>query len=154
MSHVSTERYSHIQTASLYLILYLLAIIAFGVVFTSVADPVGVWIAGSVGLLLAVFATAFQYLKVSDEGDALQIQFGPLPLFQRRVRYSDIASAEPGRTQFIEGWGIHYSLSRGGWVWNLWGFDCVEVRFKTGSVLRIGTDDPTNLSAFIQSRLN
>jgi hypothetical protein len=36
----------------------------------------------------------------------------------------DIGSVEIGRTLHLDGWGIHMSV-RGGWVWNLWGRDCV-----------------------------
>ena len=46
----------------------------------------------------------------------------------------------------LDGWGIHMSI-RGGWVWNLWGRDCVVVHLKKG-VLRIGTDDAANLPDF------
>ena len=35
----------------------------------------------------------------------------------------------------LDGWGIHLSPS-GGWTWNLWGFDCVDVTYKKGRKLR------------------
>ena len=38
----------------------------------------------------------------------------------------------------------------GGWTWNLWGFDCVDVYLTRGRKLRIGTDDPIALAAFLQ----
>ncbi|MFZ4644943.1 MAG: hypothetical protein ACOYNP_04230 [Gemmataceae bacterium] len=41
---------------------------------------------------------------------------------------------------------------RGGWVWNLWGRDCVVVHLKKGT-LRIGTDDAANLSVFLQGKV-
>lgn len=71
-----------------------------------------------------------------------------MPLFRRNVRYADIESVEVGRTLFLDGWGIHYSI-RGGWVWNLWGRACVVVHFRNGKTLRIGTDDAENLAAFL-----
>ena len=77
----------------------------------------------------------------------LAIRFGPVPLFRRTVRYTDIEKVEVGRTLILEGWGIHYSI-RGGWVWNLWGRDCVVVHFKNGGVLRIATDDAGTWPAF------
>tara|TARA_R110002111_G_scaffold262694_1_gene340152 strand:- start:81712 stop:82200 length:489 start_codon:yes stop_codon:yes gene_type:complete len=104
-----------------------------------------------VGLLLTVLATAFHHLTVADEIDRLRICFGPLPLFQRSVLYEDILSAEVGRTTLLDGWGIHLSF-RGGWVWNLWGRDCVVLKLRKGT-LRVGTDDAENLTAFVKSRL-
>jgi hypothetical protein len=41
---------------------------------------------------------------------------------------------------------------RGGWVWNLWGRDCVVVQLKKGT-LRIGTDDAANLAVFLQGKV-
>ena len=67
-------------------------------------------------------------------------------------RYSDIVKVEVGRTFLLDGWGIHMSI-RGGWVWNLWGRDCLVVRFKKGGTLRIGTDDAENLAALLRKRI-
>jgi hypothetical protein len=51
----------------------------------------------------------------------------------------------------LDGWGIHMSL-RGGWVWNLWGRNCVVLRLRK-SILRVGTDDAVNLVEFLNARL-
>ena len=50
------------------------------------------------------------------------------------------------------GGGVHYSV-RGGWVWNLWGRDCVVLRQQNGGVLRIGTDDAPNFARFLEGKL-
>lgn len=105
-----------------------------------------------IGLLLNVVATGFHHLTVADEIDRLRIRFGPLPLFQRSVLYEDILSVEVGRTTILDGWGIHLSF-RGGWVWNLWGRDCVVLKLRKGT-LRVGTDDAENLAAFVKSRIS
>lgn len=104
-----------------------------------------------VSVLLILLASGMQCLGTSDEGDHLLIQFGPLPLFRRRVRYDDIVSAEADRTTLLEGWGIHMSL-RGGWVWNIWGRDCVRLQLRS-SVLRVGTDDVEGLLRFLSTRI-
>jgi len=67
------------------------------------------------------------------------------------VQYADVDKVKVGRTTILAGWGIHCSI-RGGWVWNLWGRDCVVVHLKNGGVLRIGTDDAENLARFLNSR--
>lgn len=51
-----------------------------------------------------------------------------------------------------DGWGIHMS-SRGAWVWNLWGRDCVLIHLTKG-VLRIGTDDAEALLAFLDRNVD
>jgi hypothetical protein len=143
--------YSHTQKAPLCLILYGSALLCFALAWT-VGSAAGNFIAVAVGLLIALLAPAFHHLTVEDQGDRLAIRFGPLPLFRRTVRYADIEKVEIGRTLILDGWGIHYSI-RGGWVWNLWGRDCVVVRLKNGSVLRIGTDDAANLARFLEEKI-
>ncbi len=143
--------YSHTQKAPLCLILYSSALLCFALAWMVGSAP-GSFIAAGVGLLIVLLAPAFHHLTVEDQGDRLTIRFGPLPLFGRTVRYADIEKAEVGRTLILDGWGIHYSI-RGGWVWNLWGRDCVVVHFKNGGVLRIGTDDATNLVRFLEGKI-
>jgi hypothetical protein len=117
-----------------------------------IGDAPGIYIGGGGGLLIALLARAFHHLTVEDQGKVLAIRFGPVPLFRRTVRYADVESVEVGRTLFLDGWGIHYSI-RGGWVWNLWGRDCVVVHFKNGGKLRIGTDDAENLVDFLEKKI-
>jgi len=143
--------YSHTQKAPLCLILYGSALACVALAWP-VGETPGFFIGGGVGLLIALLAPAFHHLTVEDRGDVLVIRFGPVPLFRRTVRYTDIEKVEVGRTLILEGWGIHYSI-QGGWVWNLWGRDCVVVHFKNGSVLRIGTDDAENLARFLEGKI-
>ncbi len=143
--------YSHTQKAPLCLILYGSALLCFALAWMAASAP-GSFIAAAVGLLIALLAPAFHHLTVEDEGDRLAVRFGPLPLFRRTVRYPDIERGEVGRTLLFDGWGIHYSI-RGGWVWNLWGRECVVVRLKNGGILRIGTDDAPNLACFLEGKI-
>lgn len=109
-------------------------------------------ILATAGVLVGLLGASFHHLTVADEVDRLAIRFGPAPLFRRLVPYTDIVSVETGRTTFLDGWGIHYSL-RGGWVWNLWGWDCVKLTLKKGKLF-VGTDDPGGLADFLRSRVD
>ena len=103
------------------------------------------------GVLVLVMAAAFRRLTVADEGWQLAVRFGPLPLFCKRIFYEDIQEVKIGRSTFIDGWGVHWNPVRG-WIWNISGFDCVELRLRKGR-LRIGTDEPDRLAAFLRSRM-
>ena len=83
------------------------------------------------GLFMLLLAASFHHLTVTGEGSQLAIRFGPLPLFRKRISYDEITAVEKGRTTILDGWGIHLSL-RGGMVWNIWGRDCVVIRWKQG----------------------
>lgn len=142
--------YEHIQRAPLYLIL----------VAAGAGMLAGAWFAPvrfvqilllAAGGLILLLAACFRQLAVCDEDDHLLVQFGPLPLFRRRIPYAEIERAERARSTLLDGWGIHLSPS-GGWTWNLWGFDCVDVHLTRDRKVRIGTDDPAGLEAFLQER--
>lgn len=151
MAEAKIPGYTHTQRAPLCLILYGFAIysIALGWI---IGDTLGMYVAGGVGLLLASLAPCFHYLTVQDQREVLGIRFGPIPLFRRTVRYADVVKVEVGRTLLLDGWGIHMSI-RGGWVWNLWGRDCVVIHLKK-DVLRIGTNDATNLAGFLEGKIS
>ncbi len=146
-------KYEHTQTAPLYLMLIAIGL-GFMVAAWVIPEPFTQVTFVISGAIVFVLALSFHHLTIKDEGDELRIGFGPLPLFTKRLRYSDIERVEQARSTILDGWGIHLSPS-GGWVWNLWGFDCVDVWYtKGGKVrkLRIGTDDPAGLVNFLKVR--
>lgn len=143
--------YSHTQRAPLCVLLY----------FVSAQLLLSAWLTREVVFLPVMFVVlaalmlplsmCFHYLRVTCEADHVRIGFGPLPFFQRKVYYKDIQSAKVSRTTILDGWGIHYSLSKA-WVWNLWGFECVRVQTNSGDIC-IGTDDAPQLVAALQERI-
>jgi hypothetical protein len=144
--------YWHRQAAPLCLLLYALAAVFFSVGYGFRYTPVVSVVLPLAGLVILVLAMAFHHLTVADEGEALAVRFGPLPLFRTAVRYDDIRRVEIGRTTWLDGLGIHLGL-RGGWVWNLWGRECVVLHLRDGGVFRIGSDDTENLAGFIKTRI-
>ncbi len=144
------SQYEHTQRAPLYLLLFLFSAFLLTMAWVLRQEPVAIAFP-IVGLLMFMLGASFKQLTVSDDGDAIRVAFGPLPLFTTRLKYSEIQDVKPAKISLLDGWGIHYSL-RGGWVWNLWGWDCVEVRHHRG-VFRIGTDEPQQLSEFLEQRI-
>ena len=147
-------QYTHTQTAPLYLVVAATGVGMFARAYFVPEQAVQSILVSS-GVLMLALAFSFQKLTVRDECDALLIAFGPLPLFRRHLRYSLIERVEQAKSTILDGWGIHLSPS-GGWTWNLWGFDCIDVWYTKGSKtkkVRIGTDDPTGLSAFLKRRI-
>lgn len=57
---------------------------------------------------------------------------------------AEIARVEMTQTNLLEGWGIHWTIWHG-WVWNVWGFQAVQIFGNDGSSITIGTDDPDGL---------
>ncbi|MCA9174122.1 MAG: hypothetical protein KDB14_06500 [Planctomycetales bacterium] len=149
-------QYQHTQTAPLYLILVAVGgALLVAAWQTHEVAPRLILVCTSL-LLLLLFAASFRYLQVRDAGTDLLILFGPLPLFRRRICYAAMERVEQSRSTMLDGWGIHLSPS-GGWTWNLWGFDCVDLWYRKGARLRkirIGTDDPVGLASFLRESMS
>ena len=104
-------------------------------------------------VIAAIFALCglmFGSLTIRDNGDSLSLRFGPLPVLRKTIRYADITSVEVGRTNIIDGWGIHYFPGRG-WTYNIWGFDCVKLTLGR-KIIRVGTDDAEGLAKVIREK--
>lgn len=142
--------YEHTQTAPMGWLITLpgLALIAAGLY---PVDPNAVVPLVLSGAAIVVIGLSFQWMRVVDEGDALAVRYGPLPLFHKRIRYERITAVACDRTSFIDGWGIHWVPGRG-WTYNLWGFDCVRLTLQGNRILRIGTDDPAGLKQFLDQQ--
>lgn len=141
-------RYEHTQVGPIFWLL-----IGFAAVFGALAlgdSPAARYFSFPLALF-ALLAAGFRSLTVRDAGDRLELRFGPLPIFTKSIPYASMQRVELSRSTLIDGWGIHWIPGRG-WIWNLWGFDCVRIELP-GGALRIGTDDPEGLEGFLRERL-
>jgi hypothetical protein len=144
-------KYSHTQRAPLGLILYSVGIVILAAAWFVNDAPTVPFILVVAGILTILAGLMFGHLTVRDEGAHLAMRYGPLPVFQGRIPYDQMTSAEPDRTNVLDGWGIHYVPWRG-WTYNLWGFGCVKVNLGK-RVIRVGTDEPEQLTVFLQSQI-
>ncbi|MBN2476709.1 MAG: hypothetical protein JXB62_19010 [Pirellulales bacterium] len=144
-------QYEHTQHGLWHLVVFGAAGVLFAAAWFAREDPLA-WIAlTTAGGLMTVLAFAFMWLSVRDEVDCLAVRFGPLPLLGKRLRYADVTAAERDRTTLLDGWGIHWVPGRG-WIYNIWGFDCVKLTLGR-KVIRIGTDDADRLLELLRSRV-
>ncbi|MCY2928639.1 MAG: hypothetical protein NTV86_03935 [Planctomycetota bacterium] len=143
--------YDHTQKSPLYLILLLPAVVVMVSVVVAPAPPPVFALLMVVEASLIVAAFSFMHLRVRDQGDYLAVRFGPLPIFRRRIPYVQITGAEAWRSSFLDGWGVHWMAGRG-WIYNLWGFDCVVVHLGA-KTFRIGTDDVDGLVGFLKAKV-
>lgn len=70
----------------------------------------------------------------------------------REIPIGSVLSHGAVRNKWWYGFGIR--AYPGGWMYNVWGLDAVEVRYDTGDgpkAFRIGTDDPEGLVRAIDS---
>lgn len=96
-------------------------------------------------LILASFVT----LSVSVDENYIRIKFG-YGVFRKKFAASEIASAAQVKNYWYYGWGIRLWLWPRMWIFNVSGFDAVEIRMKNGKIYRIGTDEPAKLENAIK----
>jgi hypothetical protein len=96
--------------------------------------------------IMLVCGWLFHSLTIEIDERELRWRFGP-GLIRKSVPLNQIASARPVRTNFIEGWGIHWS--RFGWLYNVSGRDAVAITLRSGKQFALGTDDAPSLVAHL-----
>lgn len=100
------------------------------------------WI--GVAVLVLVLAALINYssLTVTIRDDVLEVRFGP-GLIRRTYHLADIDSCSVVRNKILYGWGTRYTPH--GWLFNVSGLDAIEISFRSGRTMRIGTDEPQEL---------
>ena len=116
---------------------------ALAVVVWLADDAVAVRWSTAVILVIAVaFLFVFSKLTVTVGAGSLDVVFG-FGWPRRTMDLSEIVAVRQVRNAPYHGWGVR--RIRGGWMYNVWGLDAVELDLTSGKKFRIGTDDPARL---------
>ena len=140
-------RYRHTQVG--WVILALLA--AFAFFFWRGLPPEAAAVARLPFLVVAaVLLLGFSALTVEVDDEAIRLRFG-VGLVRKRIPLADVSAWRAVRNPWYAGWGIR--LGPRGVLWNVSGFDGVELDLPGGRRFRVGTDEPDALvSAIAQAR--
>jgi lipid-A-disaccharide synthase-like uncharacterized protein len=104
-------------------------------------------------LTIAVFGALlllFYRLEIVIDQTEIRISFG-IGLIKKKIALGEIEQTEAVRNTFWYGWGIR--LTPHGWMWNIAGYDAVQLTLKSGKKFRIGTDNAQLLKSEIDKRL-
>jgi len=82
----------------------------------------------------------------------VKIKFG-YGIFRKRFALKEIISAEAVKNHWYYGWGIRRRLIPPMWIYNVSGFDAVEIKMRNGKTYRIGTDEPQRLEQAIKQEI-
>lgn len=102
------------------------------------------------GIGMGLVCLLFHSLRVVVDRKEIQAIFGA-GLVRFRFPIAAIVDARVVQNRWSHGWGIH--LTQDGWVYNVSGYDAVELTKANGKKVRIGTDDPEKLCAAIRKVL-
>ena len=99
-------------------------------------------------ILILFFLASFSTLQVIVDENFLRIKFG-YGIFRKKFPLHEIASVKKARNRWYYGWGIRVWFWPYMWIYNVSGFDTVEIVMKGGKRYRIGTDQPEELEQAI-----
>lgn len=142
------ETYRHTQFGSVVALTTGAVGLAIVLAATLGPQPSYVSLLGGAGVL--VIGALFSTLTIAIEDGLLRASFGP-GLIQKKVRLAEIASVRPIPVRWWYGWGIR--LTPHGWLYNVSGWDAVEITLRNGRRFCLGTDEPQNLVKAIQEAL-
>jgi hypothetical protein len=103
-------------------------------------------------LILIFFIAAlvlFYALTVEIKNNTITCRFG-IGLIQKSISLSEIQAVKAVQNPWYAGWGIR-CIPGQYWLWNVSGFEAVELTMKDGKRFRIGTDEPDALVHAIES---
>ncbi|MES2223898.1 MAG: hypothetical protein V4469_03120 [Patescibacteria group bacterium] len=106
----------------------------------------------AVMLLILLILVSFTTLTTSIDGQYLRIKFG-YGIFNKKFLLSEIASATSVKNRWYYGWGVKVWFWPYMWIYNISGFDAVEIVLKNGKIYRIGTDAPKELEEVIKKAI-
>ena len=147
-----SELYRHTQTGWTIIALVGAAIVVEVVIAAALAseNTVALALSGAVAAVLAVVLALFSTLTVSVDDAAVRLSFG-LGVLRREVPLDEVVAARAVKNPWIAGWGVR--VIPHGRLYNVGGFDAVELQLDGGRVVRVGTDEPAALLAAVQRAL-
>lgn len=113
-------------------------------------SPAIPWVTALVIALVVLVGVALGSLTVTVTDTTIVVAFGA-GWVHRTIPLSIVRGAAPVRNSFWWGWGIRWTPY--GWMWNVSGFDAVEITYASGKKFRIGTNQPMELTAAINAAI-
>src|SRR3989344_3533350 len=142
--------YKHTQIGYLRLVITLVVLVFFAwFQITARAEPPSYYsgtnfaITAIIALILFILAS-FSTLTVAIDEQFLKIRFG-CGVFRKKFPISEIATIRKVKNHWYYGWGIRLWFWPKMWIFNISGFDAIELTMKNGKIYRIGTDEPDAL---------
>lgn len=142
-------QYEHTQFGKLMFLIFLsVSILSIIIYFIEDAKNSVLILLFIVLIILASFLT----LKVTIDSQKIRLKFG-YGLFFKNFKVNQITSAKAVKNRWFYGWGIRYWFRPRMWIFNVSGFDAVEIIMQNGDIYRIGTNDPIGLEKAIKKAI-
>ncbi len=147
-------KYKHIQMSYLMIAVTLVVLVLFTWTYITARAESPSYYSGTnfavtaIMTLIIFILVSFVLLQVIIDEKYLQIKFG-YGIYKKKFLLNDIVSVKTVRNHWYYGWGIRVWFWPKMWIYNVSGFDAVEIKLKNGKMYRIGTDEPRKLEQTI-----
>lgn len=149
-----TKTYKHTQIGYLMIGVTIAILVLFVRTYITTAAEIPSIDSGNNMLTTATMAivlfilVSFWSLHVHIDQKYLRIKFS-YGIFKKNFPLDEIVSAKAVQNPRYTGWGIRRRIGHKIWIYNVSGFDAVEIQLKNGKHYRIGTDEPKKLEQAI-----
>ena len=141
--------YKHTQVGYLMLFLAFILAMFFACLHWAIPETEPHFIIAALMAAIVFILVSFSTLTVTVEENYVQIKFG-YGIFWRTFPVKEIVSAKAVKNRWYYGWGIRIWFWPYMWIYNVSGFDAVEIVMRDRKVYRIGTDVPSELETALQ----
>ncbi len=146
---MKTKKYTQIGTVSIMILLPLFLLFTVLMIKSALANSPNLYILFILTITLFICLLTFYKLTITVDSTHVSFKLG-LGLVSKTYTIADLSSCTPITNSAFYGIGIRMLPS--GWLYNVSGLKAIELRFKhKTSVVRIGTNNPDEISQLIQS---
>ena len=138
-----------VMTGSWVVLFGVLAVVMLALGQKEAAILLGVVTVG-LALILGIVLVLCHSLTVRVSRSEIALSFG-VGLIRKQFPIGDISGVSIVQNRWYNGFGIR--KIRGGWLYNVSGFDAIEIQLKNERKYRIGTNQPKELLAAVESAL-
>jgi len=146
--------YRHKQTGFVMIVLFVIAFFVFvdllvlGIIFFFAAlNAYGIALLILFMILMVISGVLFSSMTIRVNSEYLSWNFA-FGFWKKSKKLADITSYRIVKNPWLYGWGIR-RLPKG-WLYNVSGLDAVEVQLQSGTLFRLGTDEPEKLIAALE----
>ena len=149
------EHYKHTQIGYLMFSIMLLVLVLFAWLQIAARSEPPSYDSGTNFAVTAIMAlilfilASFSTLAVIIDEQFLKIRFG-WGIFRKKFPLTEIAAVKKVKNHWYYGWGIRLWFWPKMWIFNISGFDALELTMRNGKIYRIGTDEPEKLDIAIK----
>ncbi len=141
--------YKHTQTGSLIIVIFIIITLYFGWILTQTGFKTPII---AMMLFIDIILISFASLNVVIDSDYLRIKFG-YGIYKRRFLLKKIISVKTVKNHWYYGWGIRFWFWPRMIIYNVSGYDAIEIKMENGKIYRIGTDEVKNLESAIMQAI-